>query len=359
MPLAPEELVVKETMLSPFQEKFPENAKKESKKLAPNMFAKKNYVVHARNLRYYEEMGVQIKKVHKVLEFKQTDWLASYINFNTKKRAESRTTFEKNYYKLLNNSVYGKCVENVRKRIKVKVVNKREAGLRIVSKPSMLRSMTLRDDLVIFETRIEKIRLAKPVYVGMSILDLSKLYMMRFHYEKMTQWFEKIELCFTDTDSLLYRIEGQDMYTVFRENKRYFDFSEYPRNHECYSKENKKKLGTFKDELQGQVLKEFIGLRAKSYSLLYIDYKGEMAEKEVAKGTKNEIRKRFLRHQHFRDVLKDQRIITVKQNTIQSIKHKVGTYNQERISLTGWDTKRYIQQCGIKTLAHGHYLTKK
>ena len=357
MPLAPEEIVVNKSMLSPYQQTFPDIAKVDSSKLAPNMFDKTKYVLHAKNLSFYEKMGVEITNVHRIIEFKQSSWLASYINFNTKKRAESKSMFAKNFYKLLNNSVYGKCVENVRKRIKVKMANTKSQAVRIASHPNMLRSMELREDLVIFETRIEKLSLAKPIYVGMSILDLSKLYMMKFHYEKMRQWFKTIDLCFTDTDSLLYRIEDQNIYDVFKENEEWFDFSEYPKNHQCYSSKNKKKLGTFKDELQSQILLQFIGLRAKSYSIMFNDFKGKDTEYQVAKGTKSEVRKRYLKHKHYQNVLKNLTTIYVKQNTIQSIGHKIGTYNQERKALTGWDTKRYIKKCGVKTLAHGHYLT--
>ena len=114
MPLAAEELLVEEEMLSPFQQTFPQYAKEANKKLAPNMFKKKRYVVHARNLRFYEKMGARIDRVYRVLQFEQSDWLSSYINFNTAMRAKSRSSFGKNYYKLMNNSVFGKSVENVR-----------------------------------------------------------------------------------------------------------------------------------------------------------------------------------------------------------------------------------------------------
>ena len=136
--------------------------------------------------------------------------------------------------------------------------------------------------------------------------------MYQFHYEKMTQWFEKIELCFTDTDSLLYRIEGEDIYKIMKDHGEDFDFSEYPIDHPCYSKKNKKKVGRYKDEMLSLTLEDFIGLRPKSYSLKFrgkvennkiVDMKER--EKYTAKGTKQAVKDRFLRHQYFLDALEN------------------------------------------------------
>ena len=358
MPLAAENLVVEEKMLSPFQQTFPKYAKEANKKLAPNMFKKTRYVTHARNLQFYEQMGAKIDRVHKVLQFNQSKWLAAYINFNTDRRAESSSTFGKNYYKLMNNAVFGKSVENVRNRINIKLARTKKEALKIASKTNMLRSVSVTENLAVFEVRVEKLKLCKPIYVGMTILDLSKLYMLEFHYKKMKKWFKNIQLCFSDTDSYLYRIEGEDIYNVIMKHKEDFDLSDYPKSHECFSNENKKRLGRWKDELQGQIILQFIGLRAKSYSILYADYMGKHREKQVSKGTKSAVRKRFLRHNKYKEVLLTMKKVCVSQNGILSVKHNLGTYNQERVALSGYDTKRYICKCGKKTLAHGHYLTK-
>ena len=145
-----------------------------------------------------------------------------------------------------------------------------------------------------------------------------------------------------------------------------FDFSEYPFEHFCYDKKNKKVLGKFTDELLSLTLEEFIGLRPKCYSLLfYGKVENNMiihldrGEKQVAKGTKKSMKKRHLRHAHFQDVLKNLSRYYVKQNNFVSQKHSVGTYHQTKVSLTGFDTKRWIKDNDTETLAHGHYLTKK
>ena len=177
--------------------------------------------------------------------------------------------------------------------------------------------------------------------------------------------YKKINLCFTDTDSLLYEVFTDDIYDDMRCTANEYDFSEYPFNHHLYSTANKKVIGKFKDELNGMTLEEFVGLRAKCYSLLFrgvvkdnIVIHMYVSEKQIAKGTKKCVKKKYLRHHHFKTVLTDLSVIRVKQNAIRSKHHKLGTYNQTRIALTAFDTKRWIRDDGIHTLAHGHYETR-
>ena len=190
--------------------------------------------------------------------------------------------------------------------------------------------------------------------------------MYQFHYDCMLNWFQNIELCFTDTDSLLYRIEGQDVYKVMEVNADKFDFSDYPFNHFLYDKKNKKVLGKFKDELFSLTLEEFIGLRAKCYSLLFygkvkdnVVLSLDRGEKQVAKGTKKSMKKRHLRHVHYQDSLENLAQIHIKQNIFISQKHSIGTFHQSKVALTAFDTKRWICDDGIHTLAYGHFKTKE
>ena len=180
----------------------------------------------------------------------------------------------------------------------------------------------------------------------------------------MQRWFKDIQLCFLDTQSLLYRIgDDQDVYETMKAHEEDFDFSDYPRDHFCYSSRNKKVIGCFKDELHSLPLEEFIGLRPKSYSL---KFRGKVEdgmivdmdeyEKQVAKGTKKKVKDRFLRHEHYREVLDELKSVYVRQNVILSRQHDVGTYHQTKVSLTAFDTKRWICDDGYHTLAHGHCL---
>ena len=214
-PLAPERLTIDESMLSSIQQKFPAHQKKASTKLTPNLYDKKNYVVH------YLQQGLVITKIHRVLAFKQSPWLKTYIDFSTQMRANSSSTFAKDVYMFMNNSVFGKTQENLRNRVNVEVVTKRDVALKRACRPSFKRSMTIQSDLVVMQNAVSNLELNKPVYIGFSILDLSKLRMYKFHYEKLPSRHEdNIRLCFIDTDTLLYEIDAVD---IFQDMAEYID----------------------------------------------------------------------------------------------------------------------------------------
>ena len=216
--------------------------------------------------------------------------------------------------------------------------------------------MTIRPDLVVMLNAVPNLELNKPVYIGFSVLDLSKLHMYKFHYEKtLSRYEDNVKLCFTDTDSLLYEIEAVDIFQDMAEYIDDYDFSDCPKDPHLYNTRYKKVIGKFKDELNGMTLEEFIGLRPKCYSLLIL---GEVrnnqiihtdaAEKQTAKGTKAGVKITYLRHNHYKDTLDNLSIVRV----IKSKQHKIGTYHQNKVALTAFDTKRWIREDGINTLAH-------
>ena len=130
-------------------------------------------------------MGMQIKRVHRVLKFRQRPWLKRYIDYNTNCRARSKCDIEKIFYKLVNNSAFGKTQENLRKRVRVEIITRPEIAAKRIANPAFRRSQILREDLVIIQSAITTLKLNKPLYVGFSVLDLSKLLMYNFHYDKM------------------------------------------------------------------------------------------------------------------------------------------------------------------------------
>ena len=247
----------------------------------------------------------------------------------------------------------------------VTLVHECGSALKRVSKPTFKRSMIIDENLVAMEMYVTKMKMNRPLYVGFAVLDLSKLFMYQFHYEQFTQWFPSASLCFTDTDSLLYHIEADEIVTTLKEHEDFFDFSDYPRDHVCYSARNRKVIGKFKDEVLSLPIVQFVGLRPKCYSILYrgkvegnvvISYK--LDEKMVAKGTKKNIIKRHLHHEHYVDSVDNLNTTFVAQNNILSKDHSLGTYHQSRVSLTAFDTKRWIEADGVNTLAHGHKRTR-
>ena len=232
------------------------------KKLIPTLRNKEKYVVHYRNLQLYLELGLKLTKIHRVLKFNQSAWLKQYIDFNTKKRTEAKNAFEKDFFKLMNNSVFGKTMENLRQRVDIKLVTKKEQFRKMVSKPTYVSSKIFNKNLVAVHKIKESLTLDKPAYLGMCILELSKSLMYDFHYNYIRQKYgNDAKLLFTDTDSLTYEIKTEDAYEDFWKDKHMFDNSDYPEDSKFFDKKNKKVIGKFKDEAAGIPITEFAGLR--------------------------------------------------------------------------------------------------
>jgi hypothetical protein len=332
--------------------------KETSNKLIPNLRDKIKYMVHYRLLKLYLRHGLKLKKVHQVISFDQEAWLEPYITFNTQQRAKAKNEFEKNFFKLMNNSVYGKCCENIRKHMNMVLTNSEKRLQKLANKPKFKDFTIIKEDeLIAVEMAKTEIEFNKPVYVGMSVLELSKLLMYQFHYDVMKpKYGDKINLMFTDTDSLFYEIETEDVFKDFLEMKDKFDFSDYSKDHICYDPTNKKVLAKFKDEANGKIIIEFIGLRPKSYSYL-ID--GDVEEHKRAKGVKQNVTKNDLDHESYRNALfgnsKEDLLKQVSFNVIRSNLHQVSTMKVEKIGLSCLDNKRFVMDDNINTLALGHF----
>ena len=161
---------------------------------------------------------MKLTKVHRILKFKQSDWLKKYIDFNTGKRKNAANSFEKVFFKLMNNSVFGKIMENLRKRISVKLVNNSKDYVKCISKPSFISQKIFSKNFVAIHEIKPVLILNKPTHVGCSILDLSKLLMYEFHYKDIKNKFDA-KLLFTDTDSLVYEIKTEDAMKIFIKTK--------------------------------------------------------------------------------------------------------------------------------------------
>ena len=184
-PLASEKLKVTKDMLSPYCKKIAEKYGISIglvQKLIPTLNKKEKYVLHYRNLQLYLDLGLKVTKVHRVLEFNQTPWLKQYIDFNTEKRKNAKNAFGKDFFKLMNNSVFGKTMENIRKRVDVRLVTDEKKLLKLTSKPTYVSSKIFNENLVAVHKIKETLTLNRPAYVGMCILDLSKTLMYDFHY---------------------------------------------------------------------------------------------------------------------------------------------------------------------------------
>ena len=354
-PVAPEKLKVSKDMLSEYcikiskQYGIPTGV---ATKLIPTLNNKKEYVIHYRNLQLYMELGLKVTKVHRALKFKQSPWLKQYIDFNTNKRKVAKTSFEKDFFKLMNNSIFGKTMENLRKRVDVRLVTNEKQLDKLTAKPTFVSSKILNENLMAVHKIKEMLTLNRPAYVGMCILDLSKTLMYDFDYNYVKKKFgNKAKLLFTDTDSLTYEIETEDVYEDLWENKELFDNSEYPKDSPYQFQENKKTIGKFKDEACGKVISEFIGLRSKMYSYIMDCGKGGM----TAKGIKKNIIRKDLLHKNYKETLIKEGQMRHKMRTIRSVKHQLHSYEINKISLSCFDDKRYLHDNGISSYAYGHY----
>ena len=272
-------------------------------KLIPNLRDKEKYILHYENLKQYLSLGLKLNRIHRGIKFEESQWLKRYIALNTDLRTAAKNDFEKDFFKLMNNSVFGKTMENIRNRVDIKLVNDKKQAEKLSAKPNFNHCNIFSEDLIAIHMKKTNLRFNKPVYLGMCILDLSKTLMYDFHYNYIKRKYgDKAKLLFTDTDSLMYEIETEDFYNdISADVKHRFDTSDYPPNHPSGipSGINKKVLGMFKDEAGGKVIDEFVGLRAKLYSYKMLE--GEESKK--CKGVKKSVIKKSITHEDYKNCL--------------------------------------------------------
>ena len=328
------------------------------KKLIPNLRDKNNYVIHYKNLMQCLRLGMKLKKIHRGIKFIESDFMKSYIDMNTNLRTQAKNNFEKDFFKLMNNSVFGKTMENIRNRVNIKLVNSEEKFKKLVAKPNYESRKIFNENLVSVHMKKTSLTMNKPVYLGMCILDLSKNLMFDFHYQYIKpKYGNKAKLLFTDTDSFLYEIQTEDFYKDISGDVRdRFDTSDYPEKHpsEIPTGINKKVLGMFKDEAAGKNIKEFVGLRSKLYS-----YKMEEGkENKRCKGIKKAVVEKTIRHEDYKKCLETGKEQLRKQNIIRSYEHVLYTEEVNKVALSSADDKRYLLKDSYDTLAWGHRTIK-
>ena len=332
-PLAPEKMIVNSV-----------------EKLICHFKPRKNYVVHYRNLRQYLEMGMKITAVHRGISFYQSPWMEPYIIKNTELRKTAANSFEKDFFKLMNNSVFGKTIENIRKRQNIYLIDNRKKALKLSSKPNFDRCTIFDKNLIAVHMKNTEVYFNKPVYVGQAILDLSKTLMFDFHYNYIKKKYgKKGELLFTDTDSLMYEIKTKDFYKdISPDILSKFDTSDFSTNHKSgiLTGANKKVIGMFKDEVAGKQITHFVGLRPKLYS-----YKVEENEVRKCKGIKKNVIKKKI---DFDDYVK--RLISGEKEMrnmkiIRSEKHDIYSKEVNKVALSNEDDKRVVLKDKIHTIA--------
>ena len=263
------------------------------KKLVCNLSNKKKYVTHISSLKQALNHGLKLKKIHGAIEFNQEAWLEPYIDMNTGLRKLAPNDFQKNFFKLMNNTVFRKTMENIRKHRDIKLVTTDKKRSKLVSEPNYHTINLISEDLSIIELKKTKVKMNKPIYLSLSILEISKILMYEFWYDYMKpKYNNNVKLCYMDTDSFIMDIKTNDFCEdIANDVECKLDTSNYEVNRPLPMGKNKKVIGLMKDELGGEIITEFVTLRPKTYSYLTDDGK----EDKKAKGTKKCVIKKMIK----------------------------------------------------------------
>ena len=321
-------------------------------KLISHFKPHKKYVLHYRNLRQCLEMGLRLTAVHRGISFYQRPWMESYIRKNTELRKTAANSFEKDFFKLMNNSVFGKTIENIRKRQNILLVDNREKAAKLTCRPNFDRATIFDRNLIAIHLKKTEVYFNKPVYVGQAILDLSKLLMFNFHYNYIQKKYsyKKAKLLFTDTDSLMYELDTDDFYEDIRDDiKTKFDTSDYPPDHKSgiLTGVNKKVIGMFKDEVGGKQITHFVGLRLKLYSFKVEDSNTS----KKCKGIKKNKVKKGIDFEDYVDCLFTGEKHMRTMNIIKSENHEIYSKEVNKLALSGGDDKRILYKDKVNTRA--------
>ena len=270
---------------------------------------------------------------------------------NTELRKLAKNDFEKDLFKLMNNSVFGKTMENIRKHREIKSVTTDNKRSKLVSEPNYHTINLISDDLSIIEMKKAKVKMNKPIYLGLSILEISKILMYEFWYDYMKpKYGNNVKLCYMDTDSLIMNIETNDFYKdIASDADKRFDTSNYEVNRPLPIGKNEKVIGLMKDELGGEIITEFNALRPKTYSYLTDNDKID----KKAKRTKNFIIKKMIKFDDYKKCLLNNKVILKSQQRFISNKHDVYTENVNKIALTNDNDKRIISSDKITSYPYG------
>ena len=230
----------------------------------------------------------------------------------------------------MNNSVFGKTMENIRKHRNIK----------LVLEPNYHTMNYISKDLSIIEMNETRVKMNTPIYLGLSILDISKILIHKLWYDYMKPTYgNDVKLCYMDTDSFIMNIKTEDFYkAIANDVKKRFDMSNYEVDRPLPTGKHKKVIGLMKDELGGKIITEFVTLRPKTYSYLTDDGK----EDKKAKGTKKCVIKRMIKFNDYKNCLLKDEVILKSQQRFISKKHDVFTENINKIALSNNDDKRIV-----------------
>ena len=253
----------------------------------------------------------------------------------------------------MNNAVFGETMENVRNR-DITLVKTDKKRNKLVSEPNFHTMKLIDNNLEIIEMRKVKVKMNKPIYLWLSILDISKITMYEFWYDYVKIKYEdRARLCYMDMDSFVVDIKTKGFYKDIAENvKERFDTSNYSFDRPLPIGVNKKVVGLMKDELGGDIITEFVALRPKTYSYITND----LIEMKKAKGTKKCVVNKMLRFEDYKKFLFSNGKVLKSQQRFKSVNHEVYTENINKIALSCDDDKRIVTSDRITSYPYGYIL---
>ena len=332
--------------------------KAEPEKLTSHFGPRRHYVIHYVHLKLCLELGINLKRIHRVLAFTQSTWMAPYIDECTRQRQLASSSFESNYWKGLVCSCYGKTVEDVTKRAKVSLITSRLQFLR-ASRKLNFKSFNIYDPHfagMVMKQQI--IYMNKPIQVGYTVLEIAKAHMTRFYHLTLKKKLgDDLTLAYTDTDSFVLELKNQTKsFTEFMyHHKKYFDLSNLPENSPYYWSGNKRVPGTFKNECPYRVITRFVALRSKVYCMEFDDQ--EQKDELRLKGLPKVVTKQLTFEDYYRTLFNSMDVDKPKRHSYHAIRSKkqhVYTIKEQKVGLSSWDSKRYILDDGFTTLPYFH-----
>jgi hypothetical protein len=269
-------------------------------------------------------------------------------------RAQAKNKFEKDFYKLMANAVFGKFLEDVTKHMNAVICKsaskfKRQAGM-----PNFAGSFIIGEDLVIAYGKKDDVIIKKPYMVGFTILELSKDYMYRSYYDGFKKLLPNCRTLFSDTDSLFIAFKTRNRFSRLSRMKHMMDFSNYPDTHPLYNKNTQNLLGYFKDEMCSRDITEFVGIRSKCYAI-----RSREGEKKLCKGVRKLALKKRVSYDDYRNCIKTISSVSASMHMIRSRKHVLMINNVNKVAFTSFDSKRFLFECGIHSVPYGHYRIRK
>ena len=340
LPFAPVNKKINPDYFSDYMKEIIPDTYTQNKKLICDWSDKKNYLIHYRMLKFYARHGMVVDKVHEIISLRQSRWLEKYINFKTQKRSKAKNDFEKDFYKLLNNAFYGKTTENVRNRLKIKFI-KKDNYREIIKQQSKLTFNGIHksyENCDSYTFKQNELLMDKPIYLGFSVLELSKLLMYETYYDELEPYFgqENIQLHYMDTDSFVLSVNTKDIIKDLKILEDIFDFCNLDENHELFSNKNKKVIGKFRIETPKNIwIDEFIFLRSKCYAFKCGDdskNKLKGISKSQSKNVKFEEYKRCLDGEEYQRECNNY--------IISSINHEMHLQEVKKSTLSIFDDKR-------------------